>query len=122
MPMIPKLSPEDTAELLAHNHALQRQMEQMQQLGVILAAMLFKTSGALDINRLAAPGHVPGFVIKAPLFASISQEEINMLETIFPGDKPILAFAQTNIGHETYLTFKMVGEEASAHTEGMTKQ
>lgn len=105
--MIPTLTPEQTQSLLIHNHQLQQQLQTQHQIGVILGFMVFKALGFVERNMLAMPDY-PAFNIKQPLITSITQEEIDALQNMYPGDQPILGFQESRLEGVQRLMVTMV--------------
>ncbi len=112
MPMVPQLTPEQTANLLAHNHALQNQLEQQIHITTIVAYIAFREAGYLKRNVLVAAGH-PSLSIEQPLILSVSQAELDALGELYPGDRPILGFQQQPVSGD--LTMSMVPNSYAAN-------
>lgn len=111
MPMVPKLSAEEVANLVAHNHFLQQQLEAQVNLTTIVAFIAFREAKYLRANVIAAVGH-PSLQIDKPLVLSVSQAELNSLGELYPGDRPMLGFQQMPVSGD--LTMSMVPESYAA--------
>ena len=90
---VPVLTPEQTVELLQHNHMLHQQLQSQINLTLIVAYMALREAKYIEQNVLIAAGH-SSLSIKNPLVLSVTQDELNALGEIFPGDRPVLGFRQ----------------------------
>lgn len=103
---LPNLTPEQQREVLAANHMMAQEIQalrsNLESLQVILAASIFREKGLIKDNLLVAPGH-PGIVATGPLEYVVSQDQINALESLFPGDHPTVIYKQEVVMDKTYL-------------------